>query len=771
MKLSLAWIFDHIDANWQQQDVAEIARRFNKTTAELEHTEAIKHDLTPFFMGTVTAPGSVLLPELKVTAEVKGAQSGHYLIKKTGDTYRLAAHADFGSEKEGALPPFEATPEQLLGSWRNSWQAHDVIIEVDNKSITHRPDMWGHRGFAREIAAFMGLSMRPVEQFLTEIPVLSYDKTSGSTATCPIIITNEAPQACSRFTGLYFSKIDNKRCDFFVASRLLNIGARPIDGLVDLTNYLMNDWGRPVHAYDADKLTDSTVTIRMARHNETMKLLGGDEITLTDQDAVIASGQAPVCLAGVRGGLDSGVSATTTRILLEAAQFDAGYIRRSAQRHKNRTDSSTRFEKTPDLDSVAQAAPRFLSLLKQFGYQAELARELISVGKVAEPVTIDVPHAFLETRIGMALVPAQITEILTRLEFGVTLRDGVYHIAVPAFRASKDVKIKEDILEEIVRSIGFDQIEQQLPRILRTPYATLASRRWQKIKHVLAYGLGMTEQQNYALADQPWLESLGVLTAHPLSLINPVAQTHRDMISSLVPGLLKNIRDNHQHRDQLAFFECGRVWSMANGNLAEQRQVAGLFFKKRGELDFYACKRDVTALLTALDLGSPDKLTWQKTMTPWYHEHQAAQILYAGKPVGVIGRLSPALATKLEIDAPCDVFMFELDGDFLITEVGSQPRYTPISKFQETYVDLSLMVPLARLASDIVTCLRNVSPLVERVEQIDCFENKSWTDVRSLTYRLWLVSHEKTLEKHEIDAVWQQATQAVGALGAQVRTS
>ena len=777
MKLSLAWIFDHLDADWRHQDIERIYALFNKTTAEMESFHHLKHDLKTFFMGLVTGVNgqtvSLSIPELGKTVELKGSavQGGVHLLKQAGDCFGWATHADFGGEKEGALPAFDVAEVDLKGTWRNQWQADDIIIEVDNKSITHRPDMWSHRGFAREIGAFLEIPLKPAASFLASLPVSTAAQASPACATQPVAISIDAPQGCSRFTGLYLDGVVNKPCNVLMASRLLNIGGNPRDGVVDATNYLMQDWGQPVHAYDAQTIDQQQIHVRMAREGEKMRLLGDVEISLTPADLVIADATKPLCLAGVKGGANSGITAASTAIFFEAATFDAGTIRRSAQRHKMRTDSSARFEKTLDPELTAQACQRFVNLLTQAGLAHRVVGGIVQVGAPLTPKIITMTHTFLESRVGMPLDAGLVVKLLTNLEFGVSKQGDTYTVTVPSFRASKDVAIKEDLVEEVVRCIGFDKIIPQLPLIIRTPFSTRSVQRVSAIKHYFVRAVRMTEQQNYALADSQFLAAIGYQVAQPATLMNPISEHFATMVTSLVPGLLKNIVENHVHRDQLRFFECGRIWPVVNGAPKEVPSVAGIYFAKRGSVDFYAAKDDVINLLRELGFAA-EQAVWSKAtdaLALWYHPFQTAHLTYQGQYIGVLGKVNPAFVPRLSIDTACDMAIFELDGEFLQAAPAMVPRHQPLSRFQDTYIDLSMLVPLALPAAQLVAAMRAASGLITTIEQVDCFENSSWHDVRALTYRLWLSSHERTLEKHDIDVVWNEVTETVKGLGAQLR--
>ncbi len=785
MKLSLAWIFDHIDADWKTQDVDHIITQFNKTTAEIDASYRVAYDLSQFFMGIVTKFGpdgvtlniSELNTQATLPARSDASANACFLIKKEGDRFVWASLAEFGVEKDGLLPALDATEAECKGAWRKAFEYEDVILEVDNKSITHRPDMWGHRGFAREIAAYLNLPLRPAQDFVKPCRLVPFEHTSKATQVTPFVIENKAPQACSRFTGLFINQIQNRPSNLFIASRLLKVGSRPINALVDLTNYVTQDWSQPVHAYDAEKIAEKHVVIRMAKEGEKLGLLDGNEIELTAHDMVIADAKKALCLAGVMGGENSAISATTKSIFFEAATFDAGHVRKMAQRHKTRTESSARFEKTLDPMQAHQTTERFLKLLETSGLQATYESEIIVVGKDVAPLTIEVTHEFLEQRSGVTLSSDEVINLLSRLEFHVLKsqtenKKTTYLVTVPSFRASKDIKIKEDILEEVVRSYGFERIPLELPRILRTPFDSTPFDRLQKAKYFLSHGVGMIEQQNYSLYDDQYLAQLGFAPETAVTLLNPISEHFSRMITSLVPGLLRNIINNHIHHDALSFFECARVWKKIKNEPVEQKSFAGIFFKKRATVDFYECKNHIEDLFKTLGFD-PALLAWKKMdqqSLPWYRPFQTASITYNGTAVGMAGIADERFLSKLDIDAVCQAFIFELDGDFLLTQQAAAMHYKSISKYQDTYFDISLFVPPTLEVATLKNNIAKTSALITSVHLIDFFEKQAEaTTSRSLTFRAWLEDTEKTLEKTDIDAVWKQVSAAVENLGAKVR--
>ena len=368
MKLSLAWLFDHIDADWRKIDVAQLVNRFNKMVAEIEGFQKIEIKLDSLAAAQVTKVAAdhveVNCPEWKHTIDMplrEAKEDQIYIIAKEGDKYRWATTLDFGSEKNTLLAPLSIEPAHMSGDWKKQVEAHDYILHLDNKSINHRPDMWGHRGVAREIAALLDMPFKALDHLLIpkEVKEPGDQKSAGN---FHIIVEN--PVSCRRFAGLYFSQVGSHCSTIKMAARLAKVDNKPINAIVDATNYVMLDLSQPMHAFDADTLAQKSIVVRNAKSKETISLLDGQTVELSDHDCVITDGKQPIALAGIMGGKDTGVTCKTKSVFLESANFDPAAIRKTSSRIKKRSESSARFEKNLDL---SQNIVRDLSLLKASG--------------------------------------------------------------------------------------------------------------------------------------------------------------------------------------------------------------------------------------------------------------------------------------------------------------------------------------------------------------------------------------------------------------------
>lgn len=770
MKLSLAWLFDHIDGDWRKVDVAVLVNRFNKMVAEIEGFEKIEIKLDTLAAVRVNKvmPDhvEVTCPEWKHTIDMPARQvkeGQFYIIAKKGDTYIWATTKDFGSEKEALFPAVALRPSDIDGQWKKHIEAHDYIIHLDNKSINHRPDMWGHRGVAREMAALLDMPFKAVDHLLVPKKVIQAE--GDKIAHGGFAITVENPAVCRRFAGLYFGQVQNSCSPIRIAARLAKVDSKPINAIVDATNYVMLDVAQPLHAFDADLLAHKTILVRNAKNKETIELLDGQTIELTDHDCVVTDGKKPIALAGIMGGKDSGVSTSTQSIFLEAAHFDPAAIRKTSARIKKRSESSARFEKNLDLMGNILGIQRFLKVLDDAGVTYQADEQIMSVGSVPVPKIITIEHAYIEKLLGVCLAPAFITATLQELEFGVSEKNGTYTITVPSFRATKDISIKQDIVEEIGRLYGYDHVHEQLPTRQTKSFDISSVLRKRKIKQLLAYGLDMRELYTYAFFDEGFLHTLDWQPGATLKVQEAVSQNWQRLVTTLVPNLLKAVQIHAQEHERMNFFEWARVWP--EGTAArEQESLTGIFVDQKHAIDFYDVKNQVNKIAQLLGIT----FEWVKAdvqeLHPWYLPYETAYLLHHGVKVGIAGKINPAFYHKIALG---DAFLFEFDASFLSTVHVPYKRFTAISKFPAITRDVSFMIPLAYTVQQLQTGIATIDETITHVSLVDHFQKPEWQDQKSITLRIVMQDPNATLESSQADTIMHKVTAYLSNQGAVIR--
>ena len=777
MKVSLAWIFEHIDGDWTKVDVPLLVDLFNKTTAEIAGFSKLDLDMTQFYVVSVTTVGhsdvTVHCPELKKDIEIPTRpeiqDNDCYLIKEDGAQYRWATMRDIGSEKEGLLPALYCTKELMTGGWKKKIQVRDYIFDVDNKSITNRPDMWGHRGVAREIAALLKLPLKPLNDFLQQ-KAINYCQGLHAEHELdnPFAVTVEDPLVVKQYASLYCTNIQPISSVISMIFALSRVDCRPISAIVDGTNYVMLDLGQPMHAFDASKVTTRTIVTRKAKIQEKLVLLDGQTIELSADDYLITDGKNPLALAGIMGGKAIAVDRDTNSIFIESAVFDAGTIRKTAARLHIRTDSSARFEKSLDPNQSAVAILRLLKVWHESGISTESAGQVNLIGQRAEPREIIITHESIEKRLGVSLQHEFVIDTLSRLDMQVRedafAERTTYIITVPTFRGTKDITIKEDIVEEVGRYFGYSIIPTVLPSREMKPYDMTQVTRMREIKQCMAYALSMHEVCNYSMFDETFLRELQWEPAHTVDIKNPVSENWCRMTTTLMPGIIKNVVTNKNEADVLNFFELGRTWHLKD-KLKERNVLAGIFYNQKDAVNFYASKALLMRLFDMLAI----EVIWKKIEKPeypWLAAYQTAELMHNGLKIGYAGKAHCSLLKRL---AEGDAFMFELDADFLVSYKPELKRFIPAPKYPGVYRDASVIVPSKVTVDELIDSLKKVSNTIVSVALVDFFIKDDWFDKRSLTFRIELQDPEKTMTTEQIDSIWHKVTQMLTSLGAELR--
>ena len=704
MKLSLSWIFDHIQGDWKDLDIASFVATFNAKIAEVEHYEKISIDLAQFSIGQVTqlsdANVTVFSPEWNKEFTFNkrtDAQLGlTFLITNSGWATLRDVHAD----KDGLIPSLTVPDTQLNGSWKESFESEDIILEVSNTTITHRADLWSHRGFAREIAAILDLKLVSIDQLLAKQPVKHYEENKSATPSSPIAISIQDHNRCKHYAGLYVKSLGAIASLLPMACRLARVQIRPINAIVDITNYVMCDIGQPMHAFDADKLPSKTIVVKAAVPHQKVTLLDGQTLELTDQDTIISDGKQALALAGIMGGNSSAINADTESVFLEAACFDASHIRRTSTRYKIRTDSSARFEKGLDPHLNQQAIERFIKIVHDSSITMEIIEPIALVGTLTQPQTITVEYDFIESRLGARIKPDQVKTLLEKLDYGVREQQEKkkisYTITVPTFRATRDPVIKEDILEEVGRLYGYDHIKYQLPTMALKPHDTDHVYRLRSIKKHLAYSLAMHELESYGFFDDQILSRLQWYPTNAVSLKNPVSEHFKILVTSLIPGLIKAVMHNELRSDELSFFEYARIWHKGSSNTIEERSsLAGIMFKRKKDVDFYDAKQQLSSLFGPLHID----VTWRKPVNDiaiWFDEHKTAELIYEDTVIGYAGKIHKQFLNRC-VDG--DAFIFELDGTMLVNYKPRLKQFESLAKYPIVWLDISMLVPRCNCCS------------------------------------------------------------------------
>lgn len=599
---------------------------------------------------------------------------------------------------------------------------HDHVIEVDNKSLTHRPDLWGHFGMAREVSAFAGKRL---------IDPVKFHALTGD----PSIRVEIADfELCPRYSALVFENVTVQPSPAWIRERLEAVGLNAINNIVDVTNYVLAEIAQPMHAFDADKLHGKTIFVRTAAEGESIAALNGESYALDPSNLVIADSAGPVAIAGVIGGAGSAISDSSTRIVLESANFNASSVRKTSSRLKLRTDASMRFEKSQDPVNTIRGLERALELLQIVSPGVRL------VGGVADayrprpvPPPIELPLDWLNRKLGRVVSSEEVRAILESLEFKVEgAGERTYSVRVPTWRATKDVSIKDDLVEEVGRMVGYDSITPTAPLTPAKVPPANPQREFHHYVREMAAAQGFTEVYNYSFVSEEMVLAFSLNPADHVQVANPIAADQNLLRRSLLPGIWKNIRDNARHFDQFQLFEIGREIHPGG----EVPHVVAAIFAREG--DGLAGLMSLKRLAESLFKGI--RVRESHDTQPHEHPRRAADLWHGGDRLGRLFEFHPRMIETGRAAA------LDLDLELLEKLQPATPRYVPLRRFPSSAFDLSVVVPARTPIADVQSAIE--APEVEFLREFTLPDGR-----RSLSYRITASALDRTLTSEEVSSI------------------
>ncbi|MBR0400376.1 MAG: phenylalanine--tRNA ligase subunit beta, partial [Mogibacterium sp.] len=561
----------------------------------------------------------------------------------------------------------------------------DVILEVDTKSLSNRPDLWGHLGVARELAAIYKL---PLKDYPTELP--------KGLPEYPVEI--QEPDRCPRFTATIIDNVYVKESPAWMKTLITNGGMRPINAIVDITNFVLMAVGQPQHAYDSTHVEGGKVVVRLAREGEKLVLLDEKDLELNPDHLVICDTVEPMNLAGIKGGKKDSVLDTTTSIVLEAAVFTAPGIRRTTNYFNEKTDAALRYEKGIDTQRADLGVALALELFKEIYPECEIKAFTDCYPVKTENAVIDITQQFLDERLGEVLERSEIEDILTRLGYEVNFEDGTYHCVAPTWRSTGDVSIHDDILGDIARLIGYEYIKKPPLKVsfehsVNQVRADLARR----LKEYLAFRCGFNEIFTYPWIDEKFIKAAGIDTDKSVRLATPPAPELGILRSSLVPGLLETIDKNYRNYSSFSIFEAAQVFEKGEYRPSTEEEVlpvhknllSGAIVGKGAAELFYKVKGVIESLSGYCHV---EPLTFaQKEKPSWADSKVWLNVKSGKKVIGSIGLVSVSALAESGIKL-MNAAVFEIDTDMLVPYPSRTNEFKPLPQYPLVDQDLSLLV-------------------------------------------------------------------------------
>ena len=810
MKLSLNWIKDYVKLP-DDMDLSRLAYDLTMSTVEVEGAESLAERFDKIIVGEINevlphpnadklrickvdigdgeikdivCGGSNLEAGMKVVVACPGA-----MVRWHGEgepveikNAKLRGVASFGmicaSVEVGLADLFPAGEEHEIMDV-TSFDAKagtplaealgldDIILEIDNKSMTNRPDLWGHYGIARELAALYDLPLVKFEEYIPETTE-SFDVRIADTERCP------------RYIGARVEGLSVKPSPFEMQSRIWRVGMRPINALVDITNYVMLATGQPTHVFDSDHIIDH-IEVRRAEEGEKLQLLNDKELALSTDDLVIADAEGAVALAGVMGGAKDSVLPDTDSVILEVANFESRGVRRTALRYDNRTEASSRYEKAVDPERCDQALSLAMKLFAELYPEMKVtAFKDLYVNKL-ERKEIDVEFDWLDRRLGKRIPQEIVANKLGIMGYDVTFSEKGMHIVVPTWRSTGDVSIKADIMEEVARMYGYENFEATtITTSFDGAINQLGVDLVRKIKEYLAFRCNMQEIFTYPWMTDEFVNALMPNTDGILALATPPAPNERFIRSSLLPNICKAIVKNERNFDEFDIFEEAQIF-LDSDYTADYKGEKLPCQKKHLGCAFVGSSDNVSELFRRAKgvIGSMPRFThmegftFEKNEKPyWADETVWLNICLNGKKIGDLALLSKKAALACGIKVLSAVLV-ELDMDELIPFKSRTNRFVRMPEFPMNDYDLSFLVDSMVKWDDIYNCIMaKKNELLRDVTFVDEYKGKQIpTGKKSVTVRLVIGSGEKTLTGAEIEAVANSVIKKLTKnIGAEIRS-
>ena len=628
----------------------------------------------------------------------------------------------------------------------------DMILEIDNKSMTNRPDLWGHYGIARELAALYDLPLAKFEPFTPDetLPVL------------PIEVLDT--ERCPRFMGTRMENLYVKESPFEMQTMLWRVGLRPINALVDVTNYVMLATGQPTHAYDADVIADHII-VRRAEVGEKLLLLNDKELELCEDDLVIADTLGPVGLAGVMGGAKDSILDSTTNVILEIANFQAPPIRRTALRYDNRTEAAARYEKAIDPERTEQALNLSISMLRELYPEMKITAFSDTYPEKLQCAEIDVSLDWLESRLGKK-VPNEVIEAkMGAMGYTVSFDGDNMHVVVPSWRSTGDVSIKADIMEEVARMYGYENFEAApITTTFDSAINQLDVDIERKVKEYLAFRCGMQEIFTYPWMSDEYVEAILQSTEGLFELSAPPSPTERFIRSSLLPNMAKAVNLNLRYYKEFSLFETALTVKDADYTTpyyeheklpAQTRTLAGSFV---GSMDdvvtlFRQAKGVVENMSRYTHM---EGFTFKKEEKPVWADDVVWLNVYVGEEkIGDLALLSKKAAMACGIKNSA-VMLFELSIDGFKPFTSRTNEFTHLAEYPMIDYDISLLFDSTISWAEIQKTALGCKGQNQNLQDVTFFEEYKGKHVpegkKSVTMRLVIGSKEKTLKADEIEA-------------------
>ncbi|WP_042354842.1 phenylalanine--tRNA ligase subunit beta [Bacillus rubiinfantis] len=633
----------------------------------------------------------------------------------------------------------------------------DEILELG--LTPNRSDCLSMLGVAYEVAAILGREVKLPETKLEPVA----EKASNY-----IKIVVETPEDNPLYAAKIIKNVKIGPSPLWMQTRLMNSGIRPHNNVVDITNYILLEYGQPLHAFDYDRLGSKEILVRRAHDGEKFTTLDDVERTLTSDHLVITNGTEPVALAGVMGGANSEVTSDTTTVLLESAYFNGQTVRKASKDHGLRSEASARFEKGVDPNRVRAAGERAAYLMAQYA-GGEVLEGTVAVDTLTiEPAVVSITLEKINRVLGTELEMTQVKEIFDRLQFAASVDGDMLTVTAPTRRG--DIKIEEDLIEEVARLYGYDHIPKTLPIGSSTPGKLSTYQRKRRVVRHYLEGAGLYQAITYSLTSEDKAAQYALEKREPIRLAMPMSEDRSVLRLSILPQLLEAVKYNNARQiDSVAFYELGNVFlSSGTTELPNEREhlaaaITGLWVNnswqaEKKPVDFFVLKGILEGLFAKLGLA--DKVSYVQAKVDGLHPGRTAEILLNGVRIGFVGQVHPSVQKELDLK---DTYVFELSLQAVLEEETDDLQYVTIPRFPSITRDIALVANKDTVSATLKEIILEAgAPLLKAATVFDLYEgDKMEEGKKSIAFSLKYADPERTLTDEEVTKVHKQVLAAL----------
>ncbi len=622
-------------------------------------------------------------------------------------------------------------------------EMNDTVLEIDNKSLSNRPDLWGHYGIARELSAIYNVPLKNLPKYELDRNLPEYH------------VEIQEIEKCHRYVAVEIDGIYEKESPIWMKSLLSKAGQRPINAIVDITNYVMMIVGQPLHAFDRTHVSGEKIIVRNAKENEELLLLDNNTSKLTTDDLVICDENAAMALAGIRGGKKDSILPDTKGIVLEVANFSASTIRKTGKRFAEKTDASIRYEKGIDTQRVDEGVNLALRLIKEIFPDSKIVKYKDTYPNETNKNKIKISEKFLDKRLGKKIPREQIEQILTSLGYELSYNNGEYEVIVPTWRSTGDVTIKDDVMGDIARILSFDSFEAKPINItIEQPIIQNDITLDRRIREYLSYSCDFYEIYTYPWIDEKYIHTAKIDTTSSLLLATPPAPELAYLRSSLIPGMLEAIVKNLRYYDEFKLFECAEIYQKGDYRPSSKDEIlpiqdnylTGCIVGKDAKEIFYEAKGIIENMTRYCHMES---IKLEKIEKPaWADKNAYLNITKDNEIIGSLGLLSVQTMTESKIKRT-NVAIFEINFDKLVPYNSRTNKYERLPELPLVEKDLSILVDKEVSWKKIE---ESVKSMAKEVEFIDEYKgNQIPNGKKSITLKVRILNEGTTMTSEQIN--------------------